>query len=226
MSATGPSLRLAAMASVDDLSPRGAGFLQANPDIATADLFVRRPWCASARAQARAGGRAWPRRSAPACPCRSARPWLWNISGQRRSPPPAYDQESGDGDALCAPCAGHARRPMTWAPRRRRPRSDADHARARRPVLHAAIRAMCSARVIGRLAALGLTLVVATELEFYLVEPTGAAATAAPSRRATPPPAGHQRPLRAQPRRAGGPGAPSSPRSTPLPRRRASSPTP
>jgi glutamine synthetase len=85
-------------------------------------------------------------------------------------PAAGYAPETGDGDALCRPVAGTLR-PMTWA---RHPSAQlmlSMHQPDGSPFFGDPRHVL--ARSVDRLSALGLTPVVATELEFYLVEPTG-----------------------------------------------------
>jgi glutamine synthetase len=166
MSATGPSLRLAAMANGDDPAHEARVFLEANPEITTADLFVvdhggvargkRVP--ASSLAKTFHAGVPMPR-SVLALD-------IWGKDVAEAG----YDQESGDGDALCRPVPGTLR-PMTWA---RSPAAQmmlTMHEPDGCPFLGDPRHVL--AGVLARVAALGLTPVVATELELYLVEPTG-----------------------------------------------------
>jgi glutamine synthetase len=166
MSATGPSLRLAAMANGDDPAHEARVFLEANPQIGSADLFVvdhggvargkRVP--ATSLAKAFHSGIPMPR-SVLALD-------IWGNDVTEAG----YDQETGDGDAVCRPVPGTLR-PMTWA---RTPTAQmmlTMHEPDGRPFPGDPRHVL--AGVLARFAALGLTPVVATELEFYLVEPTG-----------------------------------------------------
>ena len=166
MSATGASLRLAATADGDDPAQEARVFLEANPHITSADLFLvdhnniargkRIP--AASLPKAYHAGLAMPRSIL------TLDVWGHDV------PDAGYDQNTGDGDAVCRPVPGTLR-PMTWAGAHAAQLMLTMHEADGRPFPGDPRHVL--AGVVARLAAHGLTPVVATELEFYLVEPTG-----------------------------------------------------
>ena len=165
MSATSPSLRLAAMAEVDDPAHEARVFLETHPDIATADLFVTDHNGVARGKRVPAPSLAKVFHSGLAIPRSAMALDIWGHDAAAAG----FDQATGDGDALCRPVPGTLR-PMTWA---RTPRAQmmlTMHEADGRPFLGDPRHVL--ARLLGRFAELGLTPVVATELEFYLVEPT------------------------------------------------------
>lgn len=166
MHATDQPLRLAAVADVGNAADEARTFLEANPEVASADLFVvdqhgiargkRVP--AAGLTKAFSSGLAMPR-SVMALDV-----WGNDVSAA------GYAPDTGDGDALCRPVAGTLK-PMTWAQRPSAQLMLAMYQPDGSPFLGDPRHVL--ARVVERLSARGLTPVVATELEFYLVEPTG-----------------------------------------------------
>jgi glutamine synthetase len=153
-------------ASVGGGADEATTFLAAYPETATADLFVidqhgiargkRVP--ATSLSKAFTSGLAMPRS------IMALDVWGNDVSAA------GYAPETGDGDALCRPVVGMLKR-MTWA---RRPSAQlmlTMHNPDGSPFFGDPRHVL--ARTVDRLARLGFTPVVATELEFYLVEPTG-----------------------------------------------------
>ncbi|MFO1036805.1 MAG: glutamine synthetase family protein [Geminicoccaceae bacterium] len=163
MHATGQSLRLAATAAESDLGAEAQAFLAANPGIETAEIYIvdlhgiargKRAPAASLSKIATAG--------VPMPRCLMALD-VWGNDVEAAG----LAATAGDGDALCRAVPGTLQ-PVTWA---KSPTAqlqltmhDADGA----PFLGDPRQVL--AQILGRYARLGLTPVVATELEFYLLE--------------------------------------------------------
>src|SRR5215207_3130058 len=110
MSATGQSLRLAATATVDDPAEEARVFLEANPAVTTADLFVIDHNGIARGKRVPKGSLAKVFRSGLPMPRSAMALDVWGND----VPAAGYAQESGDGDALCRPVTGSLK-PMTWA---------------------------------------------------------------------------------------------------------------
>ena len=168
MDATGQPLRPAAAAKLVDTANEARTFLAANPEITTADLFVIDQHGISRGKRLPAASLHKVFGSGVTMPRSALALDVWGND----VPAAGYAQETGDGDTLCRPVAGTLK-PVTWAQRPSAQLMLTMHEPDGRPFLGDPRHVL--AGVLGRFAERGLTPVVAIELEFYLVEPTGGA---------------------------------------------------